>query len=147
MIIDPESDQIIQRIELADIISDKNLSKCRFLHFGNRKLFVVDLGLNCVYVMNLEDMKTRTFGKMGKREGQFVDPAGLVTDSFGNFIVADAGNNRLQASQLKSIFMYLSKTYSQNVVKVQSKCSQNAVNNQSKYICQPFFRYLIVFCC
>ena len=28
--------------------------------------------------------------------GQFKDPAGLVTDSFGNLILADAGNHRLQ---------------------------------------------------
>ena len=29
-------------------------------------------------------------------QGQFRDPAGLVSDSFGNFILADAGNHRLQ---------------------------------------------------
>ena len=29
-------------------------------------------------------------------QGQFRDPAGLVSDSIGNVILADAGNHRLQ---------------------------------------------------
>ena len=36
----------------------------------------------------------------GKKEGQFFDPAGLVTDDMGNLIVNDAGNDRLQVSVL-----------------------------------------------
>lgn len=96
LIIDPDTDSIVNRIELADVISDKEKSKCRFLHYFGKKLFVVDLGLNCVYVMSLKDMKVKTFGSQGKGDGQFIDPAGLVTDPYGNFIVADAGNHRLQ---------------------------------------------------
>ena len=50
--------------------------------------------------MTLSSNKVRTFGMEGKKEGQFFDPAGLVTDDMGNLIVNDAGNDRLQVSVL-----------------------------------------------
>jgi DNA-binding beta-propeller fold protein YncE len=53
-------------------------------------------GLNYVYVMNLENPTVRTFGGFGKNGGQFSDPAGVAVDSSGNFVIADAGNHRLQ---------------------------------------------------
>lgn len=33
-----------QRFELADIIQNQQGSKCRFLHFKGRKVYIVDLG-------------------------------------------------------------------------------------------------------
>ena len=41
---------IVKKIELDDVIQDKSRSKCRFLHFGNNRLYIADLGLNTVYV-------------------------------------------------------------------------------------------------
>ena len=43
-----------------------------------------------------DNTSVRKFGTFGKSDGQFRDPAGLVSDSFGNVILADAGNHRLQ---------------------------------------------------
>ena len=41
---------IVKKIELDDVIQDKSKSKCRFLHFGNNRLYIADLGLDTVYV-------------------------------------------------------------------------------------------------
>jgi len=95
--IDVETNSIVRQIELADIIQDKKNSKCRFLHCSGSRLYIVDLGLNCVYILSLKDnTSVRKFGTSGKSDGQFRDPAGLVSDSIGNVILADAGNHRLQ---------------------------------------------------
>ena len=45
---------IVKKIELDDVIQDKSRSKCRFLHFGNNRLYIADLGLNTVYVNSLK---------------------------------------------------------------------------------------------
>ena len=95
--IDVENNTVIRQIELVDVIQNIKDTKCRFLHCNGSKLYIADLGLDCVYVLSLRDSTSvRKFGKSGKSDGQFKDPAGLVTDSFGNLILADAGNHRLQ---------------------------------------------------
>jgi len=99
--IDFENDKITEKIELADIIDDPEQSKCRFLNCDGNKVYVVDLGLNQIYVMTLGRQSVRKFGKAGKAIGEFRDPAGLVVDSYGNMIIADAGNNRLQVFDRK----------------------------------------------
>ena len=97
LLIDPDNNAITRRIELADVMGNKERSMLRFLHCKRQTLFMVDLGLNKIYNLSLRDNSSvRVFGTPGKADGQFADPAGLVSDSFGNFIVADAGNNRLQ---------------------------------------------------
>ena len=47
------SGKIVKRIELDDVISIPSKSECRFLHYSNGKLFIVDLGLDIVYVINI----------------------------------------------------------------------------------------------
>ena len=56
----------------------------------------MDLGFDCVYVLSLKETIVRSFGETGKKNGQFWDPAGLVSDQFGNTIIADSRNHRLQ---------------------------------------------------
>ena len=81
------------------MIPDKSRSKCRFLYCLNgRKVYIVDLGLDCVFVLSLRETIVRTFGCTGKRNGEFSDPAGLAADFFGNTIIADSRNHRLQVS-------------------------------------------------
>jgi len=99
--IDFEDNKIAEKIELVDIIDDKEQSKCRFLACDGNKVYVVDLGLNQIYVMTLGRETVRKFGKPGKAIGEFKDPAGIVVDSFGNMIIADAGNDRLQVFNRK----------------------------------------------
>jgi len=88
--------QVVKRIELADIIQDKRNSKCRFLRFHQGKVYITDLGLDCVYILNPETDDVKLFGSSGSQVGQFSDPAGLVCDDLGNMIVVDSKNHRLQ---------------------------------------------------
>lgn len=96
LFIDVESSRVIDRVELVDVIPDLKKSKCRFLQCDGKKIYIADLGLDCVYVLSMPKNVVRTFGESGKNPGQLGDPAGLVVDSYGNTIVADAGNHRLQ---------------------------------------------------
>ena len=56
--IDVETNSIVRQIELAEIIQDKKNSKCRLLHCSGSRLYIVDLGLNCVYILSLKDHKS-----------------------------------------------------------------------------------------
>lgn len=97
-VFDVESGELKKRIELADMIpaERKRESKCRFLAYKRSRLHIADLGLNCVYVYNMNTNISRFFGKSGRGIGEFGDPAGIALDSQGNMIVADARNHRLQ---------------------------------------------------
>ena len=51
-------------------LQDKKNSKCRFLHCSGSRLYIVDLGLNCVYILSLKDSTSvRKFGTSGKSDG------------------------------------------------------------------------------
>eukprot|EP00092_Neocalanus_flemingeri_P032122 GFUD01034913.1.p2 GENE.GFUD01034913.1~~GFUD01034913.1.p2 ORF type:complete len:293 (-),score=92.57 GFUD01034913.1:54-932(-) len=90
-----ESGQLVKRIELADIIQDKQKSKCRLLTSWQGKLLITDLGLDCVYTLDLVTRKVAVCGKSGTGPGCFSNPAGVVVDSLGNWLVADSMNHRL----------------------------------------------------
>ena len=91
-----ETNTILEKIELVDIITDNVRSKCRFLNCEGSNVYVVDLGLNRTYILDLERQQVKMFGAAGQNIGEFKDPAGMVVDSMGDMIIADAGNNRLQ---------------------------------------------------
>ena len=97
-VFDVASGELKKRIELAEVIpaARKRDSKCRFLAYKRSRLHIVDLGLNCVYVYNINTNISRFFGSSGRGVGEFGDPAGIALDSQGNMIVADARNHRLQ---------------------------------------------------
>jgi len=105
---DKETHKLDLRIEMADIITHemKPLSQCsnpkyRYLTYDeeNKKLYVVDMGLDCVYCLfKGEDGEFAggSFGDSGSMPNQFNKPAGMVVDDMGSLIVVDSGNNRLQ---------------------------------------------------
>jgi tripartite motif-containing protein 71 len=117
---DVESKQIVKRMTLEDIIADKANSKCRFLTFQGGKIYITDLGLNKIYVI---DAKTYTvmkvthvlicnhmilvqaFGEAGSGPGCFDDPAGLGVDAAGNMVVADSKNHRLCVFSARGVFL------------------------------------------
>ncbi len=86
------------RIQLCDVIGGgaSERSKCRFLHHRGHKLYISDLGLDRVYVLDLESAHAHTFGSSGRGGGQFSDPAGVAVDRRGWMLVSDAANDRLQ---------------------------------------------------
>lgn len=96
LLIDFENNIILEKIKLVDIIPNQEKSACRFLQCDGKKVYVVDLGLDIVYILSMGKTRAKCFGQSGKLPGQWLDPAGLAVDSVGNMIVADACNNRLQ---------------------------------------------------
>jgi len=91
-----ETGEVVKKIELTDIISDKTKSKCRFLRYHNNTLYIVDIGLDCIYKLKTDCNEVSIVGGTGTGLNKFRDPAGIVVDDFGNFIVADSKNHRLQ---------------------------------------------------
>ena len=99
LVISVDSGHIVEQIQLEDIITDKKNSQCKFLHCDGVRLYISDLGLNVVYVMELigeNEGVVKSFGKTGKRPGQFKDVAGIAADTDGNVLIVDACNNRIQ---------------------------------------------------
>eukprot|EP00092_Neocalanus_flemingeri_P030596 GFUD01033220.1.p1 GENE.GFUD01033220.1~~GFUD01033220.1.p1 ORF type:complete len:644 (+),score=221.26 GFUD01033220.1:60-1991(+) len=92
---DLKTGELSRKIEMNDIISDKTRSKCRFLTYQLDKLYITDLGLDCVYILDPVTVSVKVFGCSGSGPGQLSDPAGLVVDSVGNMVVADSRNHRL----------------------------------------------------
>eukprot|EP00092_Neocalanus_flemingeri_P065635 GFUD01079851.1.p1 GENE.GFUD01079851.1~~GFUD01079851.1.p1 ORF type:complete len:165 (-),score=45.11 GFUD01079851.1:34-528(-) len=97
------SDQ--RSLELLDMIGQAaiepqslqaDMSACRFLSYHNQMLYVVDMGLDCVFVLNKDGTESEMFGSRGNRGGEFRDPAGLVVDDMGTMMVVDSRNHRLQ---------------------------------------------------
>lgn len=105
LIIDIERSVVLEKVELVQILKDKKRSKCRFLECTGDMIYVVDLGLNQIYVINRLTSKVRQIGQPGSGPGQFQDAAGVAVDSAGNVIVSDAGNNRLQVFDRRRNFL------------------------------------------
>ena len=86
----------ITAVSLTEVIAAHPQSKCRFLTFAGGKLFITDLGLDYVYVLDPERVEeVEKFGCSGAGDGQFSDPAGVAVDQVGNMFVADSRNDRI----------------------------------------------------
>jgi len=92
---DLDTGDLVKKIEMEEIIANMAMSKCRFLTYQLGKLYITDLGLDCVYILDPITINAKVFGSSGSGAGQLSDPAGLVVDSVGNIIVADSKNHRL----------------------------------------------------
>ena len=55
-----------------------------------------DLGANMVYMTDLRGNMQHQFGGFGHAQGLFNNPAGITTDAFGNMLIADRRNNKIQ---------------------------------------------------
>jgi len=103
--IDKLTSRVVKRIEMVDLIEDAmvmlgtlepDMSACRFLTHSNKRLYVVDHGLDCIFILNEDGTESELFGSRGTKGGEFRDPAGLVVDECGTMMVADSRNHRLQ---------------------------------------------------
>ena len=104
--IDKMTNTVVRRIEMVDLITDAvdliggnlepDLSACRVLNYRNKKLYVVDHGLDCIFILNEDGTESELVGNRGTKEGEFRDPTGLVVDDCGTMMVADSRNHRLQ---------------------------------------------------
>ena len=93
----PKSGAVVKRIILPDIVSNKLKSKCRFLNYRHHNIYIVDLGLDKIYKLTVRGSpEASIIGKTGSGLGELKGPTGLVVDLYGNIIVADSLNHRLQ---------------------------------------------------
>jgi len=74
---------------------NKEASIARFLHYHNGKIFITDLGLHKIYIVDLEKGEQTIHGYYGSNPGQFSKPTGLISDDSGNVLVVDRDNKRL----------------------------------------------------
>jgi len=75
------------QLEKPDGISTEPIS-------GN--VYVADRGNNRVEEFNAAGMFVRSFGKKGSGNGEFNEPQAIAANRFGELVVPDAGNNRVQ---------------------------------------------------
>lgn len=61
-------------------------------------LSLFNTGCSKVYVTDMEGKYLRSFGSYGSGPRQFKEPSGISVDNFGNILVADSKNNRVQVS-------------------------------------------------
>ena len=73
----------------------QTVSKARFITYSQEKVFITDLGLHKLYMVNLVTGEQTASSYMGSKVGQFKRPTGLVVDDVGNLIMGDSENNRL----------------------------------------------------
>ena len=92
LFIDLKKDEVVLK---RDLVKDRPpTSKCRFLSHAKGKLYVTDLGLNKIYVV---DVKSGVSGRTieGPVDDGLTDPAGVGVDEEGGLVVADSKNHRV----------------------------------------------------
>ena len=92
LFIDLKKDEVVLK---RDLVKDRPpTSKCRFLSHAKGKLYVTDLGLNKIYVV---DVKSGVSGRTieGPVDDGLNDPAGVGVDEEGGLMVADSRNHRV----------------------------------------------------
>ena len=65
------------------------------LTINNNLVYVTELGNNRVSIFDTNGNFIHCFGKEGSGEGEFNNPYGITTDTFGNLFVSDTYNNRI----------------------------------------------------
>ena len=68
------------------------------------KFIVSDNRNNCVQVFDGSGKFLYKFGEKGNADGQFIQPWGLCIDKYGNVLVCDWGNHRIQQFTLEGTF-------------------------------------------
>ncbi|XP_058969835.2 E3 ubiquitin-protein ligase TRIM71-like [Pocillopora verrucosa] len=68
------------------------------------KLFVTDKNNDCVKVFDERGQFLYKFGEKGNGDGQLIQPCGLCVDKYGNLLVCDTGNERIQQFSSEGTF-------------------------------------------
>ncbi|CAH3112242.1 unnamed protein product, partial [Pocillopora meandrina] len=71
----------------------------------DEKFFVTDRNNNCVKVFDGKGRFLYKFGEKGNGDGQLNSPYGLCVDKYGNLLVCDPGNGRIQQFSLEGTFI------------------------------------------
>ena len=96
--IDIDTERIVKRVEMIDIIEDHANTDCKSLAMYLDKLYVVDTGLGCIYTLFHEDGQDQAdvVGSPGRKEVQFSGASAVAVDDDEVLVVSDTKNNRLQ---------------------------------------------------
>ena len=81
-------------ISLDFVIGDTTRSKCRFLTFRHGRLYISDLGLDKIYILNPRTEEVELVEAKDRVEEE-QSWSGLEVDSLGNILLADYKNDRL----------------------------------------------------
>jgi len=82
------------------------MSECCSVKFKFGKIYITDMGLDCVYVIPTNSSNDASmFGGRGKGPGEFRDPTGIEVDDSGNMVVVDSRNHRLQVFNNEAEFV------------------------------------------
>ena len=94
---DLNTGNITSRMSLNHVVreEDRWRSNCKFLTYCRGLLYVTDLGMDKVYILDNSARLVTVFGTTGDGPGCFNDPAGLGVDGEGNMVVADSRNHRV----------------------------------------------------
>ena len=71
----------------------QKLSSLAYLCYNQGKVFMTDMGLHKILIVDLTTGKQTVKGYLGDEPGQFKKPTGIVVDDVGNLLVGDSGNN------------------------------------------------------
>ncbi|ROT72187.1 hypothetical protein C7M84_009430 [Penaeus vannamei] len=97
--LNPGSGNVESRVKVDLGLSShaKSESKPRFIAWqGECRLLVVDLGLNCVYIIDaFKGVVLKRFGEYGQGRDQMHDPSGIVCDGDGFILLGDSRNHRI----------------------------------------------------
>ncbi|XP_069997263.1 RING finger protein nhl-1 isoform X2 [Penaeus vannamei] len=97
--LNPGSGNVESRVKVDLGLSShaKSESKPRFIAWqGEHRLLVVDLGLNCVYIIDaFKGVVLKRFGEYGQGRDQMHDPSGIVCDGDGFILLGDSRNHRI----------------------------------------------------
>jgi len=85
----------------------ETLSKLRFLHYNQNKVFITDQGLHKIFIVDLVTGKQVAKGYLGENPGQLKQPTGILADDTGNILVGDSGNDRLGVYTNEGVFVKL----------------------------------------
>ncbi len=77
-------------------LGDKKLYGPRGIGFDGKNFLLADTGNHRILLITPDGHTAVFWGTMGAEEGQFNEPADVVSDGKGNYFVADTLNNRVQ---------------------------------------------------
>jgi sugar lactone lactonase YvrE len=104
--------QLGQRGVLTDTTDAGDPGDSPGLFFGprgiavtNERIFVTDTGNERVQVFAKDGTFLNAFGGFGSRQGQFIEPTGIIIGPDGNVWVADSGNARIQVFTIEGEFL------------------------------------------
>ena len=100
-----------ETISIFGNIDPEKLKKPRSCLPYKNNFFVSDSGNQCIKAFDNSGTFLHKFGKLGKKDGQFNYPNGLLIDSSNNLLVCDQNNNRVQQFSLDGRFTGKSITH------------------------------------